>query len=126
MVSTINTAQKSSVYYDIWKYTSSLYFTIATSIYILFMYLVINNYLLDHQLDFLKLKISTIGKYNFILNMAIFFFIPIMSINYLLIFKGNKYKYLIKEYKESYNKKLFVWYFMIALVFMCGSLFLKK
>jgi hypothetical protein len=49
-----------------------------------------------------------------------------MSINYFLIFKESKYKYLIKEYKKNYNKISFAWYFMLAFIFMFATLFLKK
>lgn len=78
----------------------------------------VNNYLLDNSLDFFVIKYTKIGKYNFILNMMMYFIIPIMGLNYLLIFKNNKYKYLIKEYKSNYNKKLFLYYFIIAILFI--------
>ncbi|RAR74108.1 hypothetical protein [Flavobacterium aciduliphilum] len=126
MISSIYAAKNNGIMSDIWKYASSFYFAFATSIYLLFMYSVVNNYLLNHQLDFFKLKIILNGKYNFILNMVIYFVVPIMSVNYLLIFKENRYKELIKEYNNSYNKKLFAWYFMISIVFMYATLFLKK
>lgn len=125
MVSSIYTAQNNGFMSDIWRFTSSFYFAFATSMYIIFFYLIFNNYLLNNYLDFLNLKIIN-GKYNFIINLVIYFFIPIMSVNYLKFFKDSRYKYLIKEYKNNYNKKLFAWYFMIAFVFMFATLFIKK
>jgi hypothetical protein len=125
MISSIYTAQNNGFMSSIWKFTSSFYFAFATCIYLLFIFLVVNNYVLNNYLDFLILKITK-GNYNFILNMIIYFFFPIMSINYFLIFKESKYKYLIKEYKKNYNKKSFAWYFMIAFIFMFATLFLKK
>ena len=79
----------------------------------------------NNNLDFLYLKILPISKYNFILNMVIYFIIPIMTLNYFLIFKDNKYKILIKEYSKSYNKKIFAWYFLLGFAFMFAILFLK-
>lgn len=125
MISSIYTAQNNGFMSPIWKFTSSFYFAFATCIYLLFIFLVVNNYVLNNYLDFLILKITK-GNYDFILNMIVYFFFPIMSINYLLIFKESKYKYLIKEYKRNYNKKSFAWYFMIAFIFMFVTLFLKK
>lgn len=124
MISSIYTAQNNGFMSDIWKFTSSFYFAFATSIYLMFIYLILNNYLINNYLDLLNLKIVS-SKYNFIINMVIYFFLPIMTVNYLLIFKGSKYKYLIKEYKNNYNKKFFAWYFMIAFVFMIATLFIK-
>jgi hypothetical protein len=126
MVSAIYTAQNSSRFYDAWKSISSLYFAFATSIYILFFYLMVNNYLLNNSLDFLIIKFTNTGKFNFILNMIFYFFVPIMSINYLLIFRQNQHKQLIKEYKSSYNKKIFLIYLIFSIVFMYAILFLKK
>lgn len=125
MVSSIYTAQNNGFMSDIWKFASSFYFAFATTNFLMFIYLFLNNYLLNHELDFLKLNLI-IGKYNFILNMLIYFIIPIMLINYSFFFKENKHKKIIKENNSYYNKKLFAWYFMVSLVFMFGTLFLKK
>ena len=126
MVSSIYTAQNNGFMSDIWKFTSNFYFAFATSIYLLFIYLLLNIYLLNNSLDFFIINFTKIGKYNFILNMAFYFIVPIMSINYILIFRKNQYKYLVKEYKSSYNKKIFVSYFIISFVIMFATLFLKK
>ena len=58
--------------------------------------------------------------------MLFYFIIPIIIINYLLIFKKSKYKSLIKEFKKNYNKKLFVGYFIIAILFVYIILFTKN
>lgn len=126
MISSIYTAQNNGFMSDIWKFASSLYFAFATSIYMLFIYLILNNYLLENRLDFFLIKFTIIGKYNFILNMMIYFIVPIMILNHLLIFKNNQYKYLIKEYKKNYNKKIFLYYFIIAILFIYIILFTKK
>ncbi|MEZ0007752.1 hypothetical protein ABH942_003138 [Flavobacterium sp. 28YEA47A] len=48
-----------------------------------------------------------------------------MLLHYQLFLRDDKYKILIKQFKKQYNKKTFAWYFMIALIFMFTSLFLK-
>ena len=125
MVSSIYTAQNNGIMSDIWKFTSNFYFAFATTNFSMFTYLFLNNYILNHKLNFLNLIIID-GEYDFILNMTIYFFIPIMSINYFTFFKGDKYKKLIKKYQSSYNKKYFAWYFMVGFGFMFATLFLKK
>jgi hypothetical protein len=67
MVSSIYTAQNNGFMSDIWKFASSLYFAFATTLYLIFIYLLSNNYFLNNHLDFLNLRIID-GKYNFILN----------------------------------------------------------
>lgn len=124
MISSIYTAQNNGFMSDIWKFTSSIYFAFSTTNFFMFIYLYANNYWLNNNLDFLNLKLIQ-GRYNFILNMVIYFIVPIMAINYFFIFKKNKYKMLIKEYKSVYNKKLFAWYFTISFVVMFITLFLK-
>jgi hypothetical protein len=125
MVSSIYTAQNNGIMSDIWKFTSSFYFAFALSGYLTFIYLLINNIVTNHSLNFLLLNLIN-KKHDFFLNMIIYFYLPIMIINYFVFFKDDKYKKLIKDYKFSYSKKWFAWYFMIALVFMFATLFLKK
>ena len=125
MVSSIYTAQNNGSMSSIWKFASNFYFAFASANYIMFFYLIFNNHICEGSLDFLILKIISIKNYNFIINMFLYFIIPIMSINYLLIYQESKYKQLIKEYTNNYNKKLFALYFIMAIVFMFLILFLK-
>lgn len=125
MISSIYTAQNNGIMSDIWKFTSSLYFAFATAIYSMFFYLLLNDYIIPNHLTFLNLKIIK-GDYNFILNMFIYFIIPIMIMNYFIFFKNDNYKSLIKIYNKEYNKKYFAIYFSLGFLLMFVSLFLKK
>jgi hypothetical protein len=126
MVSSIYSAQNNGFMSDIWKFTSNFYFAFASSIYLLFIYLFINNYWLNGLLDSLMLNLTSNTKYNFILNMFLYFIIPLMSINHYCFFLNDKYKGIIKNYKKSYNKKLFGFYFIFALIFILVIFFTKK
>jgi hypothetical protein len=101
---------------DIWKFASNFYFAFATSIYLLLLYLIINHHLLPNSLDFLFLKITYISKYDFILNMLIYFILPIMGLNYYIFYRTEKYKTDIKTYESYYNKKSFFIYFISAIL----------
>lgn len=125
MVSSIYTAQNNGPMSDIWKFASSFYFAFATSMYVMFIYPILNSFIIKTKLSFLVLNIINHKGYNFILNVFVYIILPIMLINYYIFLKDNKYKTLIKEYKNYYNKKAFAIYFGLAFLSMFLSLFLK-
>jgi hypothetical protein len=51
---------------------------------------------------------------NDILTILVLFFLPCISINYLLIFRRNRYEKLLEKY-PYYNGKLFVIYFLTSM-----------
>lgn len=125
MVSSIYTAQHNGILSDIWKFTSGFYFAFATSIYILFIFLLFNNHILFGKLDFLILNIHSVKKYNFVLNISVYLVIPFMLLHYYVYLKANRYKLIVKKYKYYYNKKIFGWYFMLAILLMFTIIILK-
>jgi hypothetical protein len=125
MISSIYTAQNNGFMSDIWKFTSGFYFSFATSIYLLFVFFILNNFVIIDKLDFLILDFTSKRGYNFIFNMTLFFIVPCMVLCYISILRKNNYKKLIKQYKSNYNKKIFAWYFSIAIACMFVILFLK-
>jgi hypothetical protein len=114
MVSSIYTAQNNGFMSDIWKFSSNFYFAFITSLYILFFYLILNNHVFQHQLDFLQLNILENRSYNFLITILIYIIIPVMILNYYLILKDDNYKSLMKKFKSSCNKKIFGIYFAIG------------
>lgn len=126
MISSIYTAQNNGPMSDIWKFASNFYFAFATSMYIMFICRILDSFIIKNKLSFLVLKIMNHSKYNFILNVFVYIILPIMSINYYTFLKDNKYRTLIKEYKNYYTKKAFAIYFGFAFLSMFLSLFLKR
>lgn len=126
MISSLYTAQHNGFMSDIWKFASGFYFAFASSIYMLFFYLVLNNYIMETKLDFFILNIVAEKKYNFVLNVFVYFIFPIMVMHYYVFLKGEKFKSLIKKYKKQYNKKYFAFYFTGAMLVLFATLFLKK
>lgn len=126
MVSSIYTAQNNGSMSDIWKFASNFYMATLMSTNVLALYIITNNHLFYHQLDFMIMNWTKIVGYNFLINLALYCVIPFMLINYFLVFKDDKYKMLIKEFKASYSKKAFLIYFAICLVLSFSLLFLKK
>lgn len=114
LVSSIFTAQNNGIFSDVWKFNSN--FTIATSVSanVLFIFLIVNNYFFPNSLDFLIIKYTGIGKYDFLLNMLFYVISPVMIYNHFKYYKNNKYKKLISENMNYYSKLLFAIYFIIS------------
>lgn len=125
MISSIYTAKNNGVMSDIWKFTSVFYFAMATSSYLVFLYLVVNNFILRGALSVLVLNLIPHNGYNVLFNMVLYFIAPIMAMDYWLIIRGDRYKKLVTKYPNQYNKKAFAWYFMLAIAVMYATLFLK-
>lgn len=113
-VSSIYTAQKNGVVGDVWKILSNFYVATAIACNVLMLYIFINNHLAPDLLNVFIIKYTTIGKYNFILNIFLTLIIPLMVFNYYMIYRGNRYKKLIIKYPQAYNKKPFVIYFLVS------------
>jgi hypothetical protein len=126
MVSSIYTSQHNGPISDIWKFASSFYFAVATSMYVMLFFLILNNFIVYKKLSFLILNISHYESYNFIFNLAIYVVLPLMLINYYIFLKDNNYKDLVKLYKKHYSKRAFAIYFGLALLAMFFCLFLKR
>lgn len=124
MVSSIYTAKNNGVISDIWKFTSVFYFALASCSYLVFLYLVLNKFVLNGALMVFKLNLVSHSGYNFVLNLVIYCIAPIMALDYWLVIHGGQYKKLMKRYPNYCNKKAFGWYFMLAVAAMYGSLFL--
>lgn len=114
MVSSIYTAQNNGFMGDIWKFTSNFYVAIAATCNLLVIYLLLNHFFFHGDLSFFIIRYLNFGGINFILNLLTYFIFPIMIINHFLIYKEDKYKALIKEYKKSYSKSFFAIYFSVS------------
>ncbi len=113
-VSSIYTAQNNGVMGDVWKILSNFYVATAIACNVLMLYIFINNHLAPDSLNVFIIKYTTIGEYDFILNILLTLIIPLMLFNYFMIYRGNRYKKLIIKYPQAYNKKPFVIYFLVS------------
>ena len=114
LVSSMYTAQNNGFMSDIWKVLSNFYVAVAFCSNLLVVFLIINNNLSYGSLDFLVIKYTSLGKYNFLLNLIFTLLIPIMILNYYLVYRHDKYKELIIKYEKYYRKPFFVIYFIIS------------
>ena len=96
-----------------WAWGCLFFGTISMAFNLVLIMFVLQKYVLGYFfyvliMDFLPRQI------DYLLNFLILFFLPCMGLNYLLIFKKNRYEELLKKY-PYYNGKLFLTYFIISI-----------
>jgi ABC-type multidrug transport system permease subunit len=111
-VSTIYFTQNSH-HKDIWKFMSILLLTINIVYNFLTIWLLFYFELFKGFTDFLAFDFK-LGYYNGLFSFFIYLFLPILILNYILVFKKNKHLDLIERYSSSYNNKLFNIHFFLS------------
>lgn len=111
-----------------WKSKSMIFMTISMTFNFVLLMSILQKYILRSY--FYELDISIFSNYeNNIITVLVLFVLPCVGINYLLIFKGDRYEKLTEKYPH-YNGKLFATYFSISLllpvVLMWISIFIQQ
>ena len=114
-------------YKTVWKLKSMTGMSIAMTFNLILIMVVLQKnvfgYFYEINLRFLS------GHENYILTMLILYLAPIILINYLLIFRRNRYERLLEKYPYK-NGKLFQTYFSISMflpiILLLGGILLVK
>jgi hypothetical protein len=97
-----------------WKVMSMIFMTIAMAFNFVFIMTILERHVFEHY--FYKLDFSFLPlRINNILSYLILFILPCGIINYLLIFRNNRYEKLLKRY-PYYNGKLALTYFTVSMM----------
>jgi hypothetical protein len=126
MVSSIYTAKNNGIMSDIWKILSNFYASMAMSGNMILLFILFNNILFPHCLEFLDVNWTSIHKYNFTISLCLYTWVPFMIMNYFLVYRNNKYKQLIKDYKQFYTKKVFAIYWSVSILLPIIYIFIPK
>ena len=95
-----------------WKLKSMVSMTFAMTFNFVFIMVILQKELVGY---FYEINITGLsGFLNYILTIFILYVVPISTINYLLIFRNNRFKKLAEEYPFR-NGKLFLKYFLISI-----------
>ena len=95
---------------DNWKFLTMAFMTIAMALDIALILSIVQLHIVGHIFYDIKFNIFPGEKLNNALSfLSLFFSIPLV-LNYVLIFRNNRYEMLIKKYK-SVNGKLFSIFF---------------
>ena len=126
MVSSIYTAQNNGLMSDVWKILSNFYASMAMSGNMVLLFILFNNILFPKSLGFLDVNWTSIHKYNFAISLCLYTWIPFMILNYFLVYRNNKFKKLIKDYKIFYTKKVFAIYWCVSILLPIIYIFIPK
>lgn len=96
-----------------WKFYSLLLMSSLMGINIIFLAAVLPNKFMAEYLDYIKLDYFKGNKLDTLLN-GLIIMIPMYLINYILIFRNNKYIYIINKY-TYHNGKCFFKYLLATL-----------
>lgn len=94
-----------------WKWIIQSLMASAMGVKLMFFMAIINRHLLNIPFSDVGFNFPILD--SFVKGM-LFFFIPPFLINYLLIFRNNKYEILLNKYK-NHNGKLFITYFFVSI-----------
>lgn len=96
-----------------WKVASLIFMSISMAFNLALFMIILQKFLGS---NFYTLQIDFIPKYlNKIISFMILFPFPPTIINYLLVFRKNRYKIFMKKY-PYYNGKLFITYFLVSML----------
>jgi hypothetical protein len=107
----------------LWKFSSMTFMSMAMALNIMVVMAILQRNILHRNFYELKIDIFYGTKLEMFVSFFILFLFPPLLINYLFIFRQNRYKRLIKKYKDR-NGKLFIRYFLSSLVLPFVLLFL--
>jgi hypothetical protein len=97
-----------------WPIASMIFMSSAMVLNFALVMVILERNVLGHS--FYSIRFPLLSQY---LNNAVSFFIlfvlPVIIINYLLIFRKKRYKKLLKRY-PYYNGKLFITYFLVSIL----------
>ena len=114
--SAIYTSRRSMYYKSIWKIGTVLNLSWAMTSNLLLLLMIIDDFIYKSFFKLFYLKILSEDKFNFVLLVFLYLYIPIVIINYFVLFYKDRYMNIIDDYKKYYNKKSITIYLIISLI----------
>lgn len=103
--------KRSSIRREDWKWLVQVYMAIAMALNLMFLFAVLQRNILHNTFYDLDINLFSSRILNNLISGFILFFSPPLIINYLLIFKNNKYLSLIEKYKREKGNSFFLYFF---------------
>lgn len=99
---------------SVWKVRSIIFMTLAMSFNLLLLISIFQRYISDSF--FYSIEFKTLPPYIAnVFSYVILFILPFLLLNYILIFKGKRYKTLLNKYQTK-NDSIFIIYFSISML----------
>ena len=99
-----------------WKILSFVFISMAMALNFILLISIFQRNILNYTFYSFDLDIFPGTKLDALLKFIILFLLPVVTVNYFLIFHNKKYEYLIQKYK-SYNGKLGIIYLLTSYFF---------
>jgi len=97
-----------------WPISSMIFMSAAMIFNFVLVMIILQRYILGYS--FYSINFPLLPQYsNNVVSFFILFVLPVVMINYLLIFRKKRYEKLLKQY-PYYNGKLFITYFLISML----------
>ena len=111
-----------------WKWMVQIYMAIVMALNLMFLLAILQRNIVHISFYDLEINMFSSEILNNLISGFILFFLPPLLINYLLVFKNDKYLVLIEKYKFE-NGKYFLTYFFssifVPLLILIIAFFLK-
>lgn len=108
----------------LWKFFAMIFMSMAMALNLIVIMAIIQRNILHKTFYELSIDIFPGTKLDAFVSFFILFLLPPLLLNYLLIFRGNRYENIIKRGYKYCNGKLFVGYFLTSIVLPFLLLFL--
>lgn len=115
-VSTIFTIQESPNK-NIWKVVSMIFLSVNFTLNVILLWLVIDEFIFSGFTSFLSITYFSSNFINLLVAILIYILLPIITLNYFLIFKDKKYESLLEKYSVNKTKKMFAIHFLCSYFF---------
>lgn len=97
-----------------WKLVSMAFMSISMTVLFLTIMSIVQKHVLRSY--FYKVEFATLPQFmNNLLTFVLLFLLPVVVLNYLLIFRNARYKHLVAKYPH-YNGKVFLSYFLVTML----------
>ncbi|PVD50040.1 hypothetical protein DC498_22230 [Terrimonas sp.] len=112
-----------------WKLRCMISMSLAMAFNLILIMTVLEKFVFKEY--FYKIEFSYLPvRVNNVLSYLILFILPCALMNYVLIFRNNRYEKLLNKYPYYYNGKLFISYFLISMflpiILMWAGIFFSK
>lgn len=103
--------KRNSIRREDWKWLVQVYMAIAMALNLMFLFGILQRNILHNTFYDLDINLFSSRILNNLIAGFILFFLPPLIINYILIFKNNKYLSLIEKYKSEKGNSFFLYFF---------------
>lgn len=98
-----------------WKRFTMIFMSMAMAINFAMILAILQRSILGFSFYDFRVDIFPGSKLDAFISFFTLYLLPMLLVNYFLIFRNNRYELILEKYK-SYNGKLFITYFLVSLI----------